>query len=70
MFQDAEQLAALEGKSIHHSRLKSRPASGQLLLELPRPLLEKDHATSSMLRWFVDEQIEEEANVEAIDGAA
>ena len=27
---------------------------------------EKDHATSSMLRWFVDEQVEEEANVEAI----
>ena len=27
---------------------------------------EKDHATSSMLRWFVDEQVEEEANAEAI----
>ena len=27
---------------------------------------EKDHATSSMLKWFVDEQVEEEANAEAI----
>lgn len=29
-------------------------------------LEEKDHATCSMLKWFVDEQVEEEANVEAI----
>ena len=27
---------------------------------------EKNHATCSMLKWFVDEQVEEEANVEAI----
>ncbi|MDP4203313.1 MAG: ferritin [Bacteroidota bacterium] len=27
---------------------------------------EKDHATQSMLRWFIDEQVEEEANVKAI----
>lgn len=27
---------------------------------------EKDRATASMLQWFVDEQIEEEANVDAI----
>lgn len=25
---------------------------------------EKDHATSSMLKWFVDEQVEEEANAQ------
>ena len=29
-------------------------------------LEEKDHATCSMLKWFIDEQVEEEANVEAI----
>ena len=27
---------------------------------------EKDHATNSFLRWFVDEQVEEEASVNAI----
>jgi len=27
---------------------------------------EKDHATQSFLKWFVDEQVEEEANVEEI----
>lgn len=27
---------------------------------------EKDHATCSMLKWFVDEQVEEEANADAI----
>ncbi|MDY0058717.1 MAG: ferritin [Myxococcota bacterium] len=29
---------------------------------------EKDHATASFLKWFVDEQVEEEANVEEILG--
>jgi ferritin len=29
-------------------------------------LEEKDHATASFLKWFVDEQVEEEANVEAV----
>ena len=27
---------------------------------------EKDHATNSFLKWFVDEQVEEEANADAI----
>ena len=27
---------------------------------------EKDHATSSFLKWFIDEQVEEEANADAI----
>ncbi len=27
---------------------------------------EKDHATKSMLQWFVDEQVEEEANAQAL----
>jgi len=27
---------------------------------------EKDHATTSFLNWFVDEQVEEEASVDAI----
>ena len=27
---------------------------------------EKDHATQSFLKWFVDEQVEEEANVQEI----
>lgn len=26
-------------------------------------VIEKDHATQSMLKWFIDEQVEEEANV-------
>jgi ferritin len=29
-------------------------------------LTEKDHATNSMLKWFVDEQVEEESNAENI----
>ncbi|HOW98933.1 MAG TPA: ferritin [Kiritimatiellia bacterium] len=29
-------------------------------------LAEKDHATGSFLRWFVDEQVEEEANAQEI----
>jgi len=29
-------------------------------------LAEKDHATVSMLKWFVDEQVEEETNIQAI----
>ncbi|MRR35548.1 ferritin, partial [bacterium] len=29
-------------------------------------LKEKDHATNSMLKWFVDEQVEEESNAEGI----
>jgi ferritin len=27
---------------------------------------EKDHATSSMLQWFIDEQVEEESSTDAI----
>ena len=33
---------------------------------MDQALEERDHATCSMLRWFIDEQVEEEANVEAI----
>lgn len=33
---------------------------------MDQALEEKDHATGSMLKWFVDEQVEEEANAEAI----
>ena len=29
-------------------------------------IAEKDHATRSFLQWYVDEQVEEEANVEQI----
>ncbi|MGC9151544.1 MAG: ferritin [Microbacter sp.] len=29
-------------------------------------VVNRDHATQSMLRWFIDEQVEEEANVQAI----
>jgi ferritin len=29
-------------------------------------LKEKDHATNSMLKWFVDEQVEEESNAENV----
>ncbi|MFA6988972.1 MAG: ferritin [Candidatus Gastranaerophilaceae bacterium] len=29
-------------------------------------LEENDHATASFLKWFIDEQVEEEANVEAV----
>lgn len=29
-------------------------------------VLERDHATQSFLKWFVDEQVEEEANVQEI----
>lgn len=31
-------------------------------------LKEKDHATNSMLKWFVDEQVEEESNAENLIG--
>jgi len=33
---------------------------------MDQALEERDHATCSMLKWFIDEQVEEEANVEAI----
>jgi ferritin len=36
------------------------------LVELARA--EKDHATVNLLNWFVDEQVEEEANFESILG--
>jgi len=31
-------------------------------------LAERDHATASMLKWFIDEQVEEEANASEIAG--
>ena len=55
--------AVLEA-ALKHERI----VTGRIhkLVELARA--EKDHATVNLLNWYVDEQVEEEANFEAILG--
>ncbi|MBL3593883.1 MAG: ferritin [Synergistaceae bacterium] len=54
-------LAAFEEAFKHEQYVTGRIHS---LVELAQA--EKDHATASFLTWFVDEQVEEEASVDAI----
>ncbi len=53
--------AAIESALHHEERVT---ASIHALVDLAR--VEADHATESFLKWFVDEQVEEEAVVDAI----
>jgi len=54
-------LAAFEDVYSHEQKVTAMIHS---LVDLA--IEERDHATSSMLNWFVDEQVEEEANAQSI----
>ena len=54
-------LAAMEAAQKHEAYITGRINS---LVDLA--IKEKDHATASFLGWFVDEQVEEEDNVNAV----
>jgi ferritin len=54
-------VAAFEA-SLEHERY----ISGRINKLVTLALEEHDHATSSFLQWFVDEQVEEEASVDAV----
>jgi len=54
-------LAAMEAALAHEKYITGRIYD---LVNLAQD--EKDHATASFLRWFVDEQVEEEDNVNAV----
>ncbi len=54
-------LEAFEAALAHEKHITAR-ING--LMDLA--IAEKDHASASFLKWFVDEQVEEEANAEAI----
>lgn len=54
-------LAAFEDAYRHEQKVTAMINS---LMDLA--LEEKDHATASMLSWFVDEQVEEESNADGI----
>jgi len=57
----ASPLAAMEATAKHEAYVTSRIND---LINLA--IEEKDHATASFLRWFVDEQVEEEDSVNAV----
>lgn len=54
-------LAVFEAALAHEQHITSRINS---LVDLA--LKEKDHATNTLLQWFVNEQVEEEASADAI----
>ena len=54
-------LAAFEA-ALKHERYMTKRCNDLASLAIA----EKDHATNNMMQWFVTEQVEEEANVEAI----
>ncbi len=54
-------IAAFEHALEHEHKVTARIGK---LMELAYEL--KDHASASLLQWFVDEQVEEESNVDAI----
>lgn len=54
-------LAAMEAALAHEKYI-----TGRIYNLVNLALEEKDHATASFLRWFVDEQVEEEDNVNAV----
>jgi len=49
-------------KTLEHEQL----VTGMINKLMDISIQESDHATKSFLQWFVDEQVEEEANVEQI----
>ena len=55
-------VAAMFQETLKHE--KTVTASIHALVDLA--IAEKDHATNSFLKWFVDEQVEEEANAQEI----
>ncbi len=54
-------MAAFE-QTLEHEQFVTASINGLMDLAIK----ESDHATASMLRWFVDEQVEEEANAQEI----
>ncbi|PJF41049.1 MAG: ferritin [Chloroflexi bacterium] len=54
-------LAAFEASLAHE-----RKVTGMINDLVDLALDERDHATNSFLQWFVDEQVEEEASVDAV----
>ena len=54
-------LAAFEAALAHEAKV-----SAAINVMLDAALAEKDHATANFLQWFVSEQVEEEANADAI----
>jgi ferritin len=60
--QEWESVRAAIESALHHEERVT--ASIHALVDLARS--EGDHATESFLKWFVDEQVEEEAVVDAI----
>jgi ferritin len=60
--QEWESVRAAIERALHHEERVT--ASIHALVDLARS--EGDHATESFLKWFVDEQVEEEAVVDAI----
>lgn len=54
-------LAAFEASFEHEQYI-----TGRINKLVDLALKESDHATNSFLKWFVDEQVEEEANVDAV----
>jgi ferritin len=48
--------------SLHHEQ----KVTGLINKLVDLAISESDHATNSFLRWFLDEQVEEEANVDAV----
>jgi len=57
----ATALAVFENAYQHEQKI-----SGMINDLMDLALADKDHAAASFLKWFVDEQVEEEANADAI----
>jgi ferritin len=57
----ASSMAAFENAFAHEQKI-----SGLINTLMDLALKEKDHAAASFLKWFVDEQVEEEANADAV----
>jgi ferritin len=58
---DFEDAIEIFTDSLHHEQFVPVPSTAD-----GPGLQESDHATRSLLNWFVDEQVEEEANMEAV----
>ncbi len=59
---DFEDAIEIFTDSLHHEQFVTRSINELMDLAIQ----ESDHATRSLLNWFVDEQVEEEANMEAV----
>jgi len=67
---DAVPAPPKEWKSVtaafEHALEHERVVTGRINAMMDAAIEEKDHATRSFLNWFIDEQVEEEAGVDAI----